>query len=204
MNSDMNTLENKIMSAFAGKVVRKDLAFAVKGGLPVPTYVLEYLLGQYCATNDEAQIHEGLEKVKDIIRNNYINRAEAEVTKGKIKELGKFSIIDKISATLNEKQDCYEATFANLRTSLRRTLNSFQATEFGVLLLLVILRAKMCQLVGIYACSNLYRSPISLWLIMWTNAIYSPRTSGLISLSRRSDSILKHSTDARSLSLSLV
>ena len=117
MNSNMNTLEDKIMSAFAGKVVRKDLAFAVKGGLPVPTYVLEYLLGQYCATNDEAQIHEGLEKVKDIIRNNYINRAEAEVTKGKIKELGKFSIIDKISATLNEKQDCYEATFANLGLS---------------------------------------------------------------------------------------
>ena len=117
MNSNMNTLEDKIMSAFAGKVVRKDLAFAVKGGLPVPTYVLEYLLGQYCATNDEAQIHEGLEKVKDIIRNNYINRAEAEVIKGKIKELGKFSIIDKISATLNEKQDCYEATFANLGLS---------------------------------------------------------------------------------------
>lgn len=114
MNSNMNTLEDKIMSAFAGKVVRKDLAFAVKGGLPVPTYVLEYLLGQYCATNDETEIAEGVEKVKDIIRNNYINRAEAEVIKGRIKELGKYSIIDKISATLNERQDCYEATFANL------------------------------------------------------------------------------------------
>ena len=114
MNSNMDTLENKIMSTFSGKVVRKDLAFEVKGGLPVPTYVLEYLLGQYCATNDETQIREGVEKVKDIIRNNYINRAEAEVVKGKIKQLGKYSIIDKISATLNERQDCYEATFANL------------------------------------------------------------------------------------------
>lgn len=114
MNSNMETLENKIIAAFSGKVVRKDLAFEVKGGLPVPTYVLEYLLGQYCATDDAEQIREGVEKVKDIIRNNYINRAEAEVVKGKIKQLGRYSIIDKISATLNEKSDCYEATFANL------------------------------------------------------------------------------------------
>lgn len=110
----MDALENKVINTFAGKVVRKDLAFEVKGGLPVPTYVLEYLLGQYCATNDPEQIRAGVEKVKDIIHNNYINRAEAEVIKGKIKRLGKYSIIDKISATLNERQDCYEATFANL------------------------------------------------------------------------------------------
>jgi len=110
----MDALENKVINTFAGKVVRKDLAFEVKGGLPVPTYVLEYLLGQYCATNDPEQIRAGVEKVKDIIHNNYINRAEAEVIKGKIKQLGKYSIIDKISATLNERQDCYEATFANL------------------------------------------------------------------------------------------
>lgn len=56
------TLQQKIMNAFLGKVVRKDLAFLVKGGLPVPTYVLEYLLGQYCACDDEATIEEGLEK----------------------------------------------------------------------------------------------------------------------------------------------
>lgn len=110
----MNNLEAKIIEAFEGKVVRKDLAFEVKGGLPVPTYVLEYLLGQYCASNDEQVIHEGVEKVKDIIRNNYINRAEAEEIKGKIREKGSFRIIDKISAVLNEKKDYYEAVFANL------------------------------------------------------------------------------------------
>lgn len=110
----MDNLEAKIIDAFEGKVVRKDLAFEVKGGLPVPTYVLEYLLGQYCASNDEQIIREGVEKVKDIIRNNYINRAEAEEVKGKIRENGKFRIIDKISAVLNEKKDCYEAVFANL------------------------------------------------------------------------------------------
>ena len=110
----MDNLEAKIIEAFEGKVVRKDLAFEVKGGLPVPTYVLEYLLGQYCASNDEQIIREGVEKVKDIIRNNYINRAEAEEIKGKIRENGRFRIIDKISAVLNEKKDCYEAEFANL------------------------------------------------------------------------------------------
>lgn len=110
----MDNLEAKIIETFEGKVVRKDLAFEVKGGLPVPTYVLEYLLGQYCASNDEQIIREGVEKVKDIIRNNYINRAEAEEIKGKIRENGRFRIIDKISAVLNEKKDCYEAVFANL------------------------------------------------------------------------------------------
>ena len=75
------TLQDKIMEAFQGKVVRKDLAFQVKGNLPVPTYVLEYLLGQYCASDDEQVIEEGLEKVKSVIRNNYVNRADAEIVK---------------------------------------------------------------------------------------------------------------------------
>ena len=67
-------LQNKILSAFQGMVVRKDLAFLVKGGLPVPTYVLEYLLAQYCATDNENVINDGIEKVKDIIRNNYVQK----------------------------------------------------------------------------------------------------------------------------------
>ena len=82
------------MNAFIGKVVRKDLAFLVKGGLPVPTYVLEYLLGQYCATDDQEAIEAGLEKVKQVIKNNYVHRAEAESVKGKIRESGKYRIID--------------------------------------------------------------------------------------------------------------
>lgn len=105
------------MDAFIGKVVRKDLAFLVKGNLPVPTYVLEYLLGQYCASDDEATIEEGLTKVKDVIRNNYVHRAEAEEVKGKIRESGRYRIIDKISVTLNEKADEYQAQFANLSLS---------------------------------------------------------------------------------------
>ena len=108
------TLQQKIMDSFLGKVGRKDLAFLVKGGLPVPTYVLEYLLGQYCASDDEQVIEEGIEKVKTVIRNNYVNRADAEQIKGKIREKGKFRIIDKVNVTLNERDDEYQASFANL------------------------------------------------------------------------------------------
>lgn len=111
------SLQEKIMDAFIGKVVRKDLAFQVKGGLPVPTYVLEYLLGQYCASDDEEIIQEGLEKVKTVIQNNYVHRAEAETVKGIIREHGKHRIIDKISVVLNEKEDEYHASFANLGIS---------------------------------------------------------------------------------------
>ena len=111
------TLQEKILEAFQGKVVRKDLAFQVKGNLPVPTYVLEYLLGQYCASDDEQIIEEGLEKVKTVIRNNYVNRADAEIVKGKIHEAGRYRVIDKVSVSLNEKMDCYVASFANLGLS---------------------------------------------------------------------------------------
>ena len=109
--------QQKVLNAFIGKVVRKDLAFLVKGGLPVPTYVLEYLLGQYCASDDEEIINEGLEKVKDVIKNNYVHRAEAESVKGLIREHGKHRIIDKVTVVLNEKNDESQATFANLGLS---------------------------------------------------------------------------------------
>ena len=110
-------LQNKILNAFMGKVVRKDLAFLVKGGLPVPTYVLEYLLGQYCASDDEAIIEQGLEKVKSVIQNNYVHRAESESVKGTIREAGRHRIIDKVTVVLNERLDEYQASFANLGLS---------------------------------------------------------------------------------------
>lgn len=110
----MTDLKNKILDAFNGKVVRKDLAFIVKSNLPVPTYVLEYLLGQYCATDNEEDIRNGLEKVKSIIQNNYVNRADSESVKGKIKQAGSYTVIDKINCLLNDKADQYEAYFANM------------------------------------------------------------------------------------------
>ncbi|WP_278961167.1 BREX system Lon protease-like protein BrxL [Parabacteroides johnsonii] len=105
------------MDSFIGKVVRKDLAFQVKGGLPVPTFVLEYLLGQYCASDDEEAIAMGLEKVKEVIQNNYVHRADAEAVKGKIHDFGRYRIIDKVTVTLNEHSDEYQAAFANLGLS---------------------------------------------------------------------------------------
>ena len=108
-------LKDKILTHFEGKVVRKDLASIVKGNLPVPTYVVEYLLAQYCALDDEELIAKGIESVKDIIRNNYVNRADAEKIKGRIRETERYRVIDKISVELNDKaQNQYEADFANL------------------------------------------------------------------------------------------
>lgn len=108
------TLQEKILQNFKGSVVRKDLAFQVKGGLPVPTYVLEYLLGMYCATDDEDMINDGLIKVKSIIQQNYVHRAESETIKGRIREQGTYKVIDKLVAVLDDKADQYKVTFANL------------------------------------------------------------------------------------------
>lgn len=110
----MSTLDDKINEHFAGFVVRKDLVKAVKGNAIVPTYVLEYLLGQYCATDDEASIATGIETVKDILRKHYVHRSEAGLVQSTIKERGRYKVIDQVSVALNEKTDAYEAVFENL------------------------------------------------------------------------------------------
>jgi len=110
----MSDLSQKINEHFAGLVVRKDLVKAVKGNAIVPSYVLEYLLGQYCATSDESSIQSGIETVKEILRKHYVHRNEAGLIRSTIKEKGRYKVIDKISVDLNEKTDSYEATFSNL------------------------------------------------------------------------------------------
>jgi ATP-dependent Lon protease len=110
----MNQLDQKINDHFPGLVVRKDLVKTVKGNAIVPSYVLEYLLGQYCATNDEATIQTGIETVKEILRKHYVHRNEAGLARSNIREKGRYKVIDKISAALNDKTDLYEAAFANL------------------------------------------------------------------------------------------
>jgi len=110
----MTALNNKINQCFQGLVVRKDLVKTVKGNAIVPSYVLEYLLGQYCATNDEATIQTGIETVKEILRKHYVHRNEAGLIRSNIKEKGRYKIIDKISVALNDKTDAYEAVFSNL------------------------------------------------------------------------------------------
>jgi len=113
-NSINSELDNKINQHFSGLVVRKDLVKTVKGNAIVPSYVLEYLLGQYCATNDEATIQTGIETVKDILRLHYVHRNEAGLIRSTIKEKGRHKVIDRISVSLNDKADVYEAEFANL------------------------------------------------------------------------------------------
>ena len=85
---EKTALDTKINETFPGLVVRKDLVKSVRSNAPVPGYVLEYLLGMYCATDDEATIAEGIEQVKEILRVHYVNRNEAELVKSKIKEKG--------------------------------------------------------------------------------------------------------------------
>lgn len=110
----MTPLDQKINAQFPGLVVRKDLVKAVKGNAIVPSYVLEYLLGQYCATSDEPTIQTGIETVKEILRKHYVHRNEAGLVRSNIKEKGRYKVIDKVSVALNEKTDAYEAEFSNL------------------------------------------------------------------------------------------
>lgn len=110
----MKNLDLKINDFFAGKVVRKDLTQKVKGNAIVPNYVLEYLLGQYCASDQQETINAGIETVKTIIAQHFVHRDEAEAVKSKIREKGTHRIIDKISVKLNDRADRYEARFSNL------------------------------------------------------------------------------------------
>lgn len=110
----MHPLDAKINTLFEGLVVRKDLVKKVKGNAIVPSYVLEYLLGQYCATSDEASIESGIETVKEILRKHYVHRNEAGLIKSQTKERGQYKVIDKVSVSLNDKAGVYEASFSNL------------------------------------------------------------------------------------------
>lgn len=107
-------LDKKVNKYFGGRAVRKDLTKTMKQGFNVPVYVLEYLLGMYCATDDEDTLNDGIERVKSVLSDNYVRPDEAEKIKSKIRELGQYSVIDKITVKLNEKKDLYEAEFSNL------------------------------------------------------------------------------------------
>src|SRR5437764_1928001 len=118
MTSDTTTLDTGLDELlnqhFPGKVVRKDLTKLVKEGANVPVYVLEYLLGSYCASADEEVIQDGLRTVKRVLAENYVRPDEAEKVKSTIRERGSLKVIDKVSVTLNEKRDVYESLLGNL------------------------------------------------------------------------------------------
>lgn len=107
----MDDLDKKVFELFSGRVVPKGATKKIKNSANVPTYVLEYLLGSYCTSDDEREIEEGINTVKRILSDNYVRPDEAEKIKAKIKENGNHTVIDKISVKLNEKTDQFEADF---------------------------------------------------------------------------------------------
>jgi ATP-dependent Lon protease len=111
---ELTKIDELLIENFSGKIVRKDLTKLVKEGANVPIYVLEYLLGSYCATHEEDLIEEGLQRVKLILAENYVRPDEAEKVKSKIRESGVYKVIDKVTVKLNEKKDRYEALLSNL------------------------------------------------------------------------------------------
>ncbi len=111
----MDAFDLKVLENFPGKVVRKDLTFLMKKGANVPTYVLEYLLGMYCSTDDQVAIDMGLEKIGKILAENYVRPDQSEYVKSKIKENGQHTIIDKIIVVFDDREDKYVARFTNLR-----------------------------------------------------------------------------------------
>ncbi len=115
----MDTVQDKDLDQllnehFGGRVVRKDLTKLIKEGANVPVYVLEYLLGMYCASDDPVVIEEGLKNVKTILAENYVRPDEAEKVKSLVRERGTYKVIDRVTVRLNEKKDKYEASFSNL------------------------------------------------------------------------------------------
>ncbi len=107
-------LDRKILDAFPGLVVRKDLTKGLKQNAVVPTYVLEYLLGQHCATDDPNAMKSGLESVQRILAKHYVHRNQAALVRSTIKEKGRHKVIDKLTVDLNDKGGFYEAEFTNL------------------------------------------------------------------------------------------
>ena len=107
-------IKEKLRQNFDGKIVRKDLTKKIKEGANVPTYVLEFLLGQYCSTDDEEIVQKGVETVKRILADNYVRPDESEKVLSRLRQRGAMTIIDQVTVELNLRYDYYEARFSNL------------------------------------------------------------------------------------------
>ena len=107
-------IKEKLRQNFDGKIVRKDLTKKIKEGANVPTYVLEFLLGQYCSTDDDEIVQKGVETVKRILADNYVRPDESEKVLSRLRQRGALTIIDQVTVELNLKYDYYEARFSNL------------------------------------------------------------------------------------------
>lgn len=110
-------IKEKLRQNFDGKIVRKDLTKKIKEGANVPTYVLEFLLGQYCSSDDEEIVSQGVDNVKRILAENYVRPDENEKVLSRLRQRGSMTIIDQVTVSLNLKYDYYEAAFSNLGLS---------------------------------------------------------------------------------------
>ena len=113
-NTTMENITDKLFHFFGGKIVRKDLTKKIKEGANVPVYVLEYLLGMYCASANNDEIEAGVKNVKKILSDNFVRPDEAQKIISKLREQGSYTVIDHVSVKLNYKTDIYEAEFSNL------------------------------------------------------------------------------------------
>jgi ATP-dependent Lon protease len=111
---ELEIMHQKLQDNFAGKIVRKDLTKKIKEGANVPVYVLEYLLGMYCSSQVEDEIEAGVENVKRILADNFVRPDEAQKILSVLRQKGSYTVIDKITVSLNIKKDIYEAEFSNL------------------------------------------------------------------------------------------
>jgi ATP-dependent Lon protease len=111
--AELNHLDKKLLEQFKGYVVKKDLVRSVKVGENVPVFVLEYLIANSCSTDDEEQIQKGMDNVKKVLADHYISPEESSLIHSKIREKGRYKIIDKISVDLDSKKDMYWASLLN-------------------------------------------------------------------------------------------
>lgn len=112
--SSSEIIKNKLRQHFNGKIVRKDLTKKIKEGANVPVYVLEFLLGQYCSSDDDEVIEQGIQNVKRILADNFVRPDEAQKILSKLRSRGSHTVIDMITVNLNMKDNIYQADFSNL------------------------------------------------------------------------------------------
>ena len=121
----MDALDQKLVSVFNGKVVRKDLLHRIKKGTNVPTFVLEFLLAKYCASNDPDEIQAGMEAVLATLQENYVRPNEANAAQSRVARLGKHRFIDKVHVRYVEKEKRH---WGPLKTSIRNALLSMKGS----------------------------------------------------------------------------
>lgn len=125
----MDDLDKKVYEHFAGRVVKKGATKKIKNSANVPTYVLEYLLGTYCTSDDDKEIEKGIAQVKRILQDNYVRADEAELVKSKVREQRTYTVIDVVSAKLNEKKDIYVGRLHNLNVVVEMPTHYIKEVE---------------------------------------------------------------------------